>query len=106
MYIKTFGVHPSNTTKLKVEEGDPDSTLIEGRIMRRNNNDKDNEPMYQSYLLRLWRTAKYGKNTWQARLEEPRTGLSYGFSSLEDLFGFLRKDSPVDGREKESKHPN
>jgi hypothetical protein len=55
------------------------------------------QPDYLSYLLRLWREDDSGKShggaagaVWRASLETPG-GESYGFASLDDLLGFLRR---------------
>jgi hypothetical protein len=45
---------------------------------------------YQSYLLRLWRTATTGDATWRASLENPQTGERHGFASLDAMVTFLR----------------
>ncbi|HDN80610.1 MAG TPA: hypothetical protein ENG33_09120 [Chloroflexi bacterium] len=49
---------------------------------------------YQAYLLRLWeeRPASPGRpGIWRFSLEDPRTGQRYGFTTLEALMDFLRK---------------
>jgi hypothetical protein len=55
------------------------------------------QPDYLSYLLRLWRESGGEKSqcgaagaVWRASLETP-SGESHGFASLDDLFGFLRR---------------
>ena len=45
---------------------------------------------YRSYLLRLWRVSE-GQDAWQASLESPHTGERQGFSDLEAMFDFLRR---------------
>ena len=52
---------------------------------------------YLSYLLRLWREnggegsqCGAARAVWRASLETP-SGESHGFASLDDLFGFLRR---------------
>lgn len=51
---------------------------------------------YVSYMLRMWRDRGDGKaggpfeGPWRASLQSPRTGEMVGFSSLDDLFDFLR----------------
>ena len=44
---------------------------------------------YLSYLLRLWRTGEH--SAWKASLEDPQTGVRWGFGSLEVLFRFLKR---------------
>jgi hypothetical protein len=49
------------------------------------------QPEYLSYLLRLWRTEGAGQAAiWHASLEDPRSGASYHFASLEEAVDFLR----------------
>lgn len=45
--------------------------------------------LYQSYLLRLWRTEQCETECWRASLQDPRTGERIGFANLEELFAFL-----------------
>lgn len=56
---------------------------------------------YVAYLLRLWRVRDKGRMGWRASLESPHTGESHGFTSLDDLFLFLRQQTqllpPADG---------
>jgi hypothetical protein len=48
---------------------------------------------YFAYLLRLWRE-KGGETTrWRASLQDPHSGERLGFAHLEDLFGFLRRET-------------
>ena len=64
----------------------------------------DGQQVYLSYLLRMWRMACDEETTdlrsewlnWRASLESVRTGERMGFGSLEDLFGFLRKQMGVE----------
>jgi hypothetical protein len=44
-------------------------------------------------LLRLWRVSSEGKTAWRASLESARTGERKGFTSLGDLFRFLRQQT-------------
>jgi hypothetical protein len=53
----------------------------------------DDQPGYQSYLLRLWRTTSQGRSTWHASLELPHTGERRGFASLEQLYAFLEQQT-------------
>lgn len=50
---------------------------------------------YRAYLLRLWQVGQKSGTTWRARLEDVHTGEARGFTSLEELYDFLRKQ--VDG---------
>jgi hypothetical protein len=45
---------------------------------------------YLSFLLRLWRTSSGGEYLWQASVEDPLTGATTGFGTIEALFAFLR----------------
>ena len=47
------------------------------------------QPIYQSYLLRLWRSGTGRDALWLASLESPMTGERRGFATLNDLFAFL-----------------
>jgi hypothetical protein len=60
------------------------------------------QPVYLSYLLRLWRVSGDGgshhiekKAVWRAYLESSRTGERKVFASLDDLFDFLREQTAV-----------
>jgi hypothetical protein len=45
---------------------------------------------YHSYLLRLWCEGESG-GRWRASLHDPRSGERLGFASVDELFGFLRR---------------
>ena len=45
---------------------------------------------YHSYLLRLWRVNR-GQEGWRASLESAHTEELMGFSSLDALFDYLRR---------------
>jgi hypothetical protein len=51
---------------------------------------------YVSYLLRMWQDSsdeelsRSREAAWRATLQSPRTGERVGFSSLDDLFDFLK----------------
>ena len=53
----------------------------------------------RSYILRLWRVDGPQTPEWYASLEDPSTKERFGFSSLEQLFSFLKvrceKDSGI-----------
>ena len=42
---------------------------------------------YHAYLIRFWREGE--NKSWRVTLEDPHTGLKYGFADLEKLFRFL-----------------
>jgi hypothetical protein len=44
-----------------------------------------------AYLLRLWQVGGEEGLVWRASLESARTGERHGFTSLDDLFDFLRQ---------------
>jgi len=47
------------------------------------------QPVYLSYLLRLWQTTDGGEQVWRVSLESPGTGERKGFASLKALCEFL-----------------
>ena len=49
--------------------------------------DNTHRSVYQSYLLRLWRTGARG--TWYASLHSTTTERMYHFATIEALFAFL-----------------
>ena len=53
---------------------------------------------YLSYLLRLWQTNDKERDEarWRASLKDVGTGEQKGFTSLEALFDFLRKQAGVE----------
>jgi hypothetical protein len=53
------------------------------------------QPVYQSYLLRLWRV-KEAEEGWRASLESAQTGERRGFASLEALFDYVRSQTRVE----------
>ncbi len=46
-----------------------------------------------SFLLRLWKEAQDGRQTWRASLEDPHTGERRGFIGLDNLVEFLREST-------------
>ena len=48
---------------------------------------------YAAYLLRLWRVSGEEEMAWRASLQDARTGQRQGFTSLDDLFQFLRQQT-------------
>jgi hypothetical protein len=61
---------------------------------------KNRRQNYLSYLLRLWRTGSEENGIWLASLNNPFTGESLGFASLQDLFAFLQ--SQVDDKDRQA----
>jgi hypothetical protein len=52
---------------------------------------EDREPLYLSYLLRLWRKRDdQGRSVWCASLEEPGSHQTVRFRDVPALFDFLR----------------
>jgi hypothetical protein len=49
------------------------------------------KPPYLAYLLRIWKTGHKEPGGWHALLEDPHTHQVTGFTSLEDLFYYLRR---------------
>jgi hypothetical protein len=59
---------------------------------------------YQSYLLRLWLAGEKEKTVWRASLESPHSGERTNFATLEELFGFLqRQTSPLADKNEDEK---
>jgi hypothetical protein len=60
-----------------------------------------------AYLLCLWRVSDGGVTAWRASLENARTGQRKGFTSLDDLFRFLRQqtDTSPDSGESATAEP-
>ena len=53
------------------------------------------QPVYLSYLLRLWSMREDGDMVWRASLETALSGQRESFASLDDLFDFLRKQTVI-----------
>lgn len=51
------------------------------------------QPVYLSYLLRLWAMRTDGAPTCRASLEDALTGEHRSFKKLHDLFDFLRQQT-------------
>ncbi len=47
------------------------------------------EVIFRSYLLRLWRVKQNGDWGWRASLEEAGTGQQRAFTNLDALFSYL-----------------
>lgn len=54
----------------------------------------EEQPDYQSYLLRLWRVDE-GADGVQVSLESTHTGRRRGFANLEAMLDFLRRQMAV-----------
>jgi hypothetical protein len=52
-----------------------------------------------AYLLRLWRMRGQGAGGWRASLARPGSGERHGFSNLDDLFLFLRREAGAGAEE-------
>jgi hypothetical protein len=48
---------------------------------------------YAAYLLRMWREKGTGLTRWRASLQDPHSGERVGFANLEELFGYLRRET-------------
>jgi hypothetical protein len=55
----------------------------------------EKQPVYLSYLLRLWSVRIAGDTVWRASLESSLTGERRGFASLEGLYDFLKRKTGV-----------
>jgi len=53
------------------------------------------QPVYLSYLLRLWSAWVDDQAVWRASLQGALTDQREGFASLDDLFDFLRRETSV-----------
>jgi hypothetical protein len=49
-----------------------------------------NRLRYLAYLLRLWQVDQRRESAWRASLEDAHSNEIHGFTSLDDLFNFLR----------------
>ncbi|MEO6457161.1 MAG: hypothetical protein ABIO92_02645 [Chloroflexia bacterium] len=58
---------------------------------------KDPDPNYLSYLLRLWRTRDdNGKPVWCASLEEPGSHLTESFADVGGMYSFLQDQLDIE----------
>ncbi|HUW14797.1 MAG TPA: hypothetical protein VM537_34075 [Anaerolineae bacterium] len=53
----------------------------------------EEQAVYLSYLLRLWSAGSDDQAVWRASLESACTSQREGFASLDDLVGFLRRQT-------------
>jgi hypothetical protein len=51
------------------------------------------ERRYVAYLLRLWQMSEEGQVGWRASLENAHTGKRQGFSSLDDMFAYVMRQT-------------
>ena len=51
------------------------------------------ERNYIAYLLRLWREQGGESTRWRASLQDPHSGERTGFANMEELFGYLRRET-------------
>jgi hypothetical protein len=49
----------------------------------------EEEMLYRSYLLRLWRRGAGQATAWSVAIEDVRTGERRGFASLEEALRYL-----------------
>jgi hypothetical protein len=54
---------------------------------------EDQAPDYLSFLLRLWRMQGQGADSWRVSVASPGNGERHGFSSLDEFFAFLRRQT-------------
>ena len=47
---------------------------------------------YYSYLIRIWEVHTNDEQTWRASLERPGLKERIGFSNIDELFAFIKKD--------------
>ena len=62
--------------------------------------------IYRSYLLRLWQVREADGLAWRASLEEVKTGEQRGFTSLDELFAYLRLNTESVINEAEGREEN
>ncbi len=55
-------------------------------------------PRYASFVLRVWRSSRHGREQWAARLEDLQDGRSEQFTSSEALLAHLHRVLDPDGR--------
>ncbi len=48
-------------------------------------------PRYTSFVLRVWRSSRHGREQWAARLEDLQAGRSEQFTSSDALLAHLRR---------------
>lgn len=44
---------------------------------------------YHAYLLRFWRDGDQAETAWRASLEDPHTGETFRFATVQQLYHFL-----------------
>jgi hypothetical protein len=55
-------------------------------------------PRYTSYMLRVWRSSRHGREQWAARLEDLQNGQSEQFAGPDALLTHLRRVLDPDDR--------
>jgi len=60
----------------------------------------ENERTYFSYLLRLWQIRRNGRLEWWASLESADTQERRCFTSLEEMFEFLKRQIEIHDQRK------
>ncbi len=60
---------------------------------------------YMAFLLRLWQTQN-GEDGWRACLQDVHTGERKGFTSIDDLFIFLREKIDAAGVARDKQKPS
>ena len=53
----------------------------------------DSRRRYTAYLLRLWQVTNMEGTEWRASLESPHNRKRIGFTSLDELIDFLRRET-------------
>ena len=56
------------------------------------------QPEHLAFMLRLWKV-RDDSEPWRASLENVRTGVKRGFTSLDDLFTYLRLSTEPDQKD-------
>jgi hypothetical protein len=59
----------------------------------------DKQRRYRAYLLRLWQERSEGQWVWRASLEDPHSNVRKGFTHLEQLSAYLKKQTEEDAME-------
>ena len=60
---------------------------------------------YLAFMLRLWKARDNGES-WRASLEDVKTGEKRGFTSLDELFAYLRLNTESVINEAEGREEN
>jgi hypothetical protein len=65
--------------------------------MDENGDASQGQPVYLSYLLRLWRVTVAGQVVWRGSLECPHTGERLGFADPDSLWDFVQSEMRCGG---------